>query len=289
MKFFLTNWLLATALNLNFVSAVNTLRGSDSPKPHNIHQRVLQEETFGTYVIADIEYNGEGPSPGKPDQTFNIELGNGLIYQLTNVNPSWTNGNRKSLESGKSQIKIGKGASISGDKIDLHGNAPEEVKSLFGRELEGSGHRTLASTKGTRTVLAVRVIAADGEYGFTEASLSDNVFGTSGDSVNLASQYKACSFNQLNFVPSYDSRITDGVVTITVPTAVAEGDGVMRNAITAAINAEFGVSSPSALANHVMYCLPTGTMSGIAYAYINSWYAFTGSLVLTQTNSRLHS
>jgi hypothetical protein len=44
---------------------------------------------------------------------------------------------------------------------------------------------------------------------------------------------------------------------------------------TAAINAEFGVSNPSALANHVMYCLPTGTMSGIAYAYINSWYVLT--------------
>jgi hypothetical protein len=46
---------------------------------------------------------------------------------------------------------------------------------------------------GTRSVLAVKVIAADGAYSFDEATLSDEVFGSSGDPVNLVSQYKACS------------------------------------------------------------------------------------------------
>jgi hypothetical protein len=190
MKFSLTNWLLVTALNINHVSANNTLRGSGHQQLQNTHHRILEEEAVGTFVVAEIEYPNE-PSNGKPEQTFNIELGNGLIYTITNANPSWVNGNRKSLESGVSQIKIGAGATIVGEKLDLHGKAPEEVKNLFGRNLADDNHRELRT--GTRSVLAIRVIANDGEYGFNEAFLSDSVFGTSGDPVNLVSQYKACS------------------------------------------------------------------------------------------------
>ena len=67
-----------------------------------------------------------------------------------------------------------------------------------------------------------------------------------------------------------NTNIANGVVTIEVATNTAEGDGPMRNAITAKINEVFG-QSPNSLADHVMYCLPPNTMSGIAYAYINSW------------------
>lgn len=140
-------------------------------KPESIHRRVLEEEETGTYLVAEVEYSEEGPSIGKPEKIVNIELENGLIYQLINVHPSWNNGNRLSLKSGKSKIKIGKGASIVGDKINLHGGVPEEVKGLFGRNLVGNDdHRKLATTTGTRSVLAVRVIASDGQYGFSEDS-----------------------------------------------------------------------------------------------------------------------
>jgi hypothetical protein len=53
--------------------------------------------------------------------------------------------------------------------------------------------------------------------------------------------------------------------------STGKGDWAMQNAITAALKQNFGVSSPAALADHVMYCLPPGTMNGIAYAYVNSW------------------
>ena len=62
-----------------------------------------------------------------------------------------------------------------------------------------------------------------------------------------------------------------GAVTVTVSLATSDGDGAMRNEITAVLNAKFGVSSPTALANHVMMCMPPGTMSGLAYAYIGGW------------------
>jgi len=141
-------------------------------------------------------------------------------------------------------------------------------------------NRRLAVVEGNRSVLVVRVEAANASTGFTTLELSDSVFGTYGDAVNLKSQYLACSHNKLNFVPANSrakvsgasgSNILDGAVTVQVSTTTGEGDSVMRNAITTALNAQFGVTSPSQLANHVMYCLPPGTMSGIAYAFINSW------------------
>ncbi|KAL3761422.1 hypothetical protein ACHAWU_007381 [Discostella pseudostelligera] len=100
---------------------------------------------------------------------------------------------------------------------------------------------------------------------------------------NLKSQYAACSANKLIIDKAPDrsmtsnpndgtTAISNGVVDIKVALAVAPGsDGNIINAVTTKINSVFGVTSPNQLANHVMYCLPSGTMNGIAYAYINSW------------------
>ena len=56
-------------------------------------------------------------------------------------------------------------------------------------------------------------------------------------------------------------------------TAVVAGNDVtMRNEINSWLANEFGTAAQN-LANHVMYCLPPGTMSGIAYAGVNSWYS----------------
>ena len=62
----------------------------------------------------------------------------------------------------------------------------------------------------------------------------------------------------------------------------------MRPAITAALNAQFGVSSPTQLADHVMYCLPAATMSGIAYAYINSWNSVYSNQWCTYVSAQMH-
>ena len=64
--------------------------------------------------------------------------------------------------------------------------------------------------------------------------------------------------------------ISNGVVTIKIDAAASgTADGTIVAAVTAKINAVFGVP-PNQLADHVMYCLPPGTSgSWIAYAYIN--------------------
>jgi len=129
---------------------------------------------------------------------------------------------------------------------------------------------------GEKTVLVVRVQASNEVTSFSEAYLSDSVFGNGNDTVNLSSQYSACSANKLNFTKATErtgnsTNISNGVTTITVTTSNSQGDEVMRNAITAELASQFAVSSPELLADHVMYCLPSGAMSSLAYAYMNSW------------------
>ena len=187
------------------VSGASGIRGNLG----NTHHRVLNEAEPGTFLISDVQYadhsisNGRGN--GKPHHGMNIQLDNGLIYSLTNVNPKWaeSNGSGKGLKSGQSKIKVGQGATVSGGTIDLHFGTPEVVvddgrtgkakkgrnKSKASRDLEAPQHRNLQSHIGTKTVLAVKVVASDGSYGFTEAHLRDKVFD---DSMNLASQYRAC-------------------------------------------------------------------------------------------------
>lgn len=163
MKFTLPN-LLLLATTSRVVCAAATLRRS------GIHNRVLQEEETGTFLVADIEYHDGNEvgtsenSKNRPQQTLNIQLDNGMIYKLTNMNPSWINGKGKSLASGTSKIKIGKGATIAGANIDLHGGNPEQVDDLFARNLADGNHRKLAVT-GTRSVLAVKVSASTSTCG----------------------------------------------------------------------------------------------------------------------------
>ena len=132
--------------------------------------------------------------------------------------------------------------------------------------------KLIAAATVTKSVLVVCVIASDGSTTANEATLSDGVLGTNGDPVNLKSQYADCSQGQLNFEPAAPcTGITNRATTVTVTVSKTQGDVTMRKAISAALNTKFGVTSPTQIANHVMYCLPPGTMSGIAYAFINSW------------------
>ena len=70
--------------------------------------------------------------------------------------------------------------------------------------------------------------------------------------------------------PTSTGIIQDGVTEVTVAVAASLGnDNLMYNAMSAELNAAFGVSSPSNIADHVMYCLPANTVDGIAYAAMN--------------------
>ena len=221
---------------------------------------------------------------GIPDTTsLECELPNGNIFKVP-VTEAWV------------KEKLNNGLLISGvTELDTPGASFDEVTGELvlpqgppGLSNKPNRNRKLAVTTGARTVLAVRVIAADAATTSSTAFISDKVFGTSGDQVNLKSQYEACSRGKITVNPAVRTGITDGVVEVVVPTSVGEGDVAMRNAITNALNAQFGVSSPSQLANHVMYCLPSGTMSGIAYAFVNSWMSVYSNNWCNYPSGQMH-
>jgi hypothetical protein len=331
--------LQALAILGNFICAnASTLRGSDGDvllvdqHQNVIHHRVLQGSQLGVFLIKDIEYGdrvrGEQArqlqQSNRPSHTNNIQLPDGTIYEVKNAQAGWAS----SLKSGKYSVQIPSGSVISSDgTIDMKGkklnptaifgNRNNSGGGLFDRSLqEGDAtssqrapeqQRNLAALQstralqtGTRTVLVVRVMLNDGQYNFADQTgLSNDVFGNGVDTVNLKSQYAACSANQLIFDKSPNrsmtsnpndgtTTISNGVVDIKVALAVSAGDSSVRNAVTTKINSVFGVTSPNQLANHVMYCLPSGTMGGIAYAYINSWNSVYSNEWCNYVSAQMH-
>ena len=129
---------------------------------------------------------------------------------------------------------------------------------------------------GTRSTIALRIVATDAATTMSIGTLGDEIFGANGDNFNMRSQFLACSNNQLDFVPGTQSGVTNGVFQVTPPNLSASGtdDAVFRTAVVNEGNAQLGTMSASF--QHVMLCFPTGvTINGstnwVAYAYINSY------------------
>jgi hypothetical protein len=136
--------------------------------------------------------------------------------------------------------------------------------------------RGLAVSTGTKAMLAIRVIAADATTSASLVTIGDNWFGTSGDTVNLKSQYSACSYGALECNPASKTTstgvaVTNGVYEVSITNTVSGADRfVVENAVVAAGNADLGNMRDQF--DHVMLCLPPGTSGDwIGYAYINHY------------------
>ena len=127
-----------------------------------------------------------------------------------------------------------------------------------------------------KKVLVIRFVASDAQTTATETELADDIFGASGDVVNLQSQYNACSYGQLQFnaLTSNTAVGTDGVYTVNLPDTVIAGaaDSTIRNAARDEATAQLGTLTD--IADHVIICLPPGTGDWLAYAYVNHWLSF---------------
>jgi hypothetical protein len=133
----------------------------------------------------------------------------------------------------------------------------------------GTGHRGLAITSGgvTKTVLVIRVKGGGASTTSNMATLSDNIFGTSGDSINLKSRYNECSYGDLKMEPFVGTTSKGvvipagsraGVVEVSISNTVSgRSDDTIREAVTTAATKLLG-NLPSQF-DHVMLCLPPGT------------------------------
>ena len=196
-----------------------------------------------------------------------------MIYEIPEIDEKFVEENFEggNFVSGETEITFPGGALIDQNDQTISSASRSGGLVLTKKKDVPNDRRNLAVVTGDKTVLVVCVQATDAATTASVEMLSDSVFGTSGDQVNLKSQYFDCSRGQLNILPAVRSGITNGVTTVNVNVSTSEGGPAMRNAITTALNTQFGVSSPNQIADHVMYCYPPGTINGLAFAYVN-WY-----------------
>ena len=193
------------------------------------------------------------------------------------MNPADTNGNSgttRNIKASAAQMKTLKSMLESGDLVSGETVLTPGVGASFdeedliipeGADLKGGtrrdrSRRRLAVTKGTKPILAVRVTDSAGKVrSESAAAISDDIFGTNSDPVNLKSQLAACSFNQLIVQPGLDppdsNENATGVIEVTIGVSL-EGNsrGTIRNAVTTAVQALLGHGLPGPY-QQVMYVL----------------------------------
>jgi hypothetical protein len=222
------------------------------------------EENIECLAVVEDRQNEDHTEETRLD----CEKPDGSMITVSGIEESWI----------KEKVKNGELHSATDSIVMPSGSKEHDGKLIIppGGNIEihrGSRLRRLAGVTGVKTVLVARIVAPDRSTTSSEAVISNKVFGTSGDEVNLRSQYWACSHGQLEFKPAEGADITNGVTTVNIGINVnGNTDGIIRNAATTALATKFGVSSASQIADYVMLCIPPGTSgSWIAYAYINSW------------------
>jgi hypothetical protein len=111
-----------------------------------------------------------------------------------------------------------------------------------------------------RTVLVIRANAPDASTTASEAQLSEDIFGHNpNDLVNLKSQFLACSDGKQKFEPYTDGNVVgnDGVLTVNIEKTA---NGADSEVIVTAMLIEMRKSLPDINDNHLMLCLPPGTI-----------------------------
>jgi len=247
-------------------------------------------------VLSDLDDPldlGMADKPAEPeDESDNDELWlscetpSGMIYKIEESDNSWVqqlmkdkaflSGGAFLLTPDKSEVDMRtQSLKIPKDDVSFLTKAPKSTKARKGRKM---ARRLEISPIGERSVLVVRVELGDALPTNSEEQLSASVFGNDFDPVNLSSQFKACSYGQLTFAKALDrvgligGTIFDGVTTVSLPDVqTSNHHAFIRNRISDALNIAYNVTSPNELADHVMYCLPPGSMPAVAYGIVNSF------------------
>eukprot|EP00526_Cylindrotheca_closterium_P004889 CAMPEP_0113636916 /NCGR_PEP_ID=MMETSP0017_2-20120614/19295_1 /TAXON_ID=2856 /ORGANISM="Cylindrotheca closterium" /LENGTH=633 /DNA_ID=CAMNT_0000547863 /DNA_START=149 /DNA_END=2050 /DNA_ORIENTATION=+ /assembly_acc=CAM_ASM_000147 len=243
-------------------------------------------------VVKDIYDNGE-----EEGKELMCQTPSGMLYKIPSVDDDWIEQRMLSGEllSGETMLDISMNSSvIDPETATLKITDPPEfiINDNDDDPSERRHRRNLMSKTGSKTVLAVRVIAANSVFSKTEDQLSWSVFGGPGDAVNLKSQYAACSHGKLNFekrgnLNGRSTNIRNGVVSIRVDLPVNVGHFAMVNAISQAIRNEFGMTRQT-IADHIMYCLPPGAFGGVGYGYVNEGLTVFNDEWCTSVTSQMH-
>lgn len=98
-------------------------------------------------------------------------------------------------------LLLAQGAAIEDHLLVI---TPEnELKfDTYRHSAESERRRKLSTSTGNKNVLVVRVSTADSQPTASAAEMSDSIFGTNGDPVNLKTQYEGCSAGRITITPA---------------------------------------------------------------------------------------
>ncbi|CAJ1928705.1 unnamed protein product [Cylindrotheca closterium] len=232
------------------------------------------------------------------DADLICETPSGMAYLVPSVNEAWIR--KKEFEdelfSGETELVLPDPTYYDIETDTLILDAPPGLKNpqLDDNSPDRRRLKNLERTIGVKKVLVVRVQATNSVTSLSEDQLSSDIFGGNGDVNNLRSQYYDCSYGKLEFRKTQDRRgkttsIRNGVVTITPGAPAQIGDMRMTNRINSKLKEEFGMGVRE-LADHIMYCMPPGTMSewAVAYGWMNSYATVFNDAVCSEVSTQMH-
>ena len=119
--------------------------------------------------------------------------------------------NKKGIIDRTVELSMPEGAYLDEDTATLEMPSPGRLKFKEKNAIDGlpfDSSRSPRAVTGTRSALVVKVIASGAAAEFSEARLSNSVFGNGADGnvdpVTMKSHFQTCSNGQLNFLPAID-------------------------------------------------------------------------------------
>lgn len=142
--------------------------------------------------------------------------------------------------------------------------------------------RRLAPTTGKKSMLVVKVIDSENKARPESLSqISDDIFGSFGDSMTLKSQMYDCSFGKFEIVPGVDPRTQNikeespGVIEVKINVPLqGSSRSTIRNGVKQAVKLHYNIDLPGQQYDYVMYVLEGCYHSDCgwaAYAFMNHW------------------
>lgn len=222
---------------------------------------------------------------GDFDMMYNIDDNNGVISHKLDEG-----GLDILRNSGRYKITL---TNVIIDKEPVVTTTPSSVVTI--EDLYEQTGRRLDRKVGPRSMVIIRVTAADANPVKSSSQIADSFFGTAGDPNNLKSRFEVCSMGQLVFSPGVGTPFVNGVAELTVSVNI-QGQNVhdVVNTVTNTLTSTYGSSFRNTY-SHVVYALPPGTLfnaggspNWLAFAYMNSYLSVYNSNNIVYISNQVH-
>lgn len=138
----------------------------------------------------------------------------------------------------------------------------EVYRELFIRDTDAKKDVPYSRKKmsGTFTVLVARILANDSTPSQNKKIVSDKTFGTYGDTINLKSQFAACSGDKVELVALSDNvsaGLVDGVINVNINRDVSGTSAyALLDSISKALTKQLGGTPLEDISDFILYCIP---------------------------------